>query len=296
MWSRPTSPHRNSRPAITLIELIVVMSVIVVLGALIVGIQGSYRTQELASRGTQDLQGWLFEAKQLAQRDKAPRGIRLLADSQGRFSQVQFIAQPGNFTGGTITFVQAGIWAVSGVDLTGGLGTDQSLWPIQQGDFLYVSGGVIRGQVTGVTVSGTQQLIQVNDPKDATGTSTTDWYVVRSARSLPGEETRSLPEGVMVDFAPYGSLPQRSTLPGEPPLGTMDILFTPTGSVTGNAGKQGKVILWIRDANRVAPDVGEQILIVIYTRTGMIATYPVDTASADPFAFTRDPKFRPSGL
>ena len=37
-----------------------------------------------------------------------------------------------------------------------------------------------------------------------------------------------------------------------------------------------------------------QVLIVIFTRTGTIASYPVDIGGTDPYSFTYDP--RPTGL
>jgi hypothetical protein len=55
------------------------------------------------------------------------------------------------------------------------------------------------------------------------------------------------------------------------------------GQGTGGA----PIALWLRDATRDANQPGEQILMVVYPRTGQIAVHPV-AQSGDPYQFIKD--------
>jgi len=75
---------------------------------------------------------------------------------------------------------------------------------------------------------------------------------------------------------------------------TYDILFAPSGSVMRTAGQTGKVMLWLRDVTQdyqtSTPTPGEQMLVVIYTRTGLIAVHPIDPNSGNFYDFAQDGK------
>src|SRR5437016_4256976 len=96
---------QDRRPAFTLIELIVVMSIMAVLAAMVVSVW-SLNGRNKAMSGASQIQNGLLVAKQRALRDQVPRGIRLVLDSApppgitAQASTFQFIEQPDNFTGG----------------------------------------------------------------------------------------------------------------------------------------------------------------------------------------------------
>jgi type II secretory pathway pseudopilin PulG len=74
------TPHADRLPrrrGITLIELLVVITIVVALFALVAAVAPRMGERQRASRGADQLQGWLLIAKQRALRDQAPRGIRL---------------------------------------------------------------------------------------------------------------------------------------------------------------------------------------------------------------------------
>jgi prepilin-type N-terminal cleavage/methylation domain-containing protein len=73
--------------------------------------------------------------------------------------------------------------------------------------------------------------------------------------------------------------------------GFFDVLFAPSGEVLGADG--GLIALWVRDADKAADPradfdaAGEQVLVTVYPKTGLIATHPV-SRGADPYLAARD--------
>ena len=275
----PTMKPAPPRPGFTLIELMVVVSIIAFLAALLVLVAPSLVQSEPASRGAQLLQGNLFLAKQQALRDRAPYGVRLLQDSDGQVRSFQFIQQPGDFTGGSVA-VAAGspnTAAFANVDLSGGL-PDPTLWPVQQGDYLQIQGGTLT-LITGVTASS------VTTKSANPVTTTTDYRIIRAARPVAGEDTVFLPDDVIVDMTlskiTADTRPNGSTY--------LDILFAPSGVILDPAANSGKIILWVRDTNESSATGPDQSLIAIYTRTGLIASYQVDTSTTNPYSYTQNP-------
>lgn len=101
--------------------------------------------------------------------------------------------------------------------------------------------------------------------------------------------------------------------PAGPPLVSFDILFSPTGTVLYNPN--AAIVLWVRGLNKVdhprladptnpAPtqldlrssydEAGEQVLVTVYVRSGLIATHPVNpppptpTYGYDPYKNAKD--------
>ena len=93
-----------------------------------------------------------------------------------------------------------------------------------------------------------------------------------------------MPKNVVVD--PSISLVGPLALSSFMASGTVDIMFSPSGQVTGMPG--GRLVFWVRDTNGAGGSAsGTQTLLTVYTRTGGIGAYNVGPAS-DPYLFTRD--------
>ncbi len=298
------------RTGFTLIEMLVVISIILVLATLAVAITPIFQERQRASRGAADVQGWLFVARMRALRDRVPRGVRVLVDPGTlQATKLVYIEQPADFRGGRITRVNDTTLEFLNVDLQGGLDktppytaaqvvANRPLWPVQVGDFVQVNGSIMYRIATVVPGSGTMP----NDRVTITPTSVLPTFtgsigayrIERAPRPLAGEEALELPKGVVVDFGPVpGSTlsptPPRSLLDAE--NGHFDVLFAPDGRVLREGGRRGKIVLWVRDVDR---DLG-QTLIAVHTRTGTITVHDVDVSSPnDPWSFTKDA--RGSGL
>src|SRR4051812_4681151 len=96
-------PSRD-RAAFTLIELIVVITLILFLAGMLVAFMPTATTQQREANAGGAVQGWLTVARQRALRDQAPRGLRLWNKNQNlRISECQYIEQPDLFSAEAVT-------------------------------------------------------------------------------------------------------------------------------------------------------------------------------------------------
>jgi len=150
---------------------------------------------------------------------------------------------------------------------------------------------------------------------------TAQYVIYRQPRPMAGEPVLQLPRDVGIDFSRelhpnelagnppppgwigynwYRFYPKIPTGGGQP----LEILFHPNGSVMGPLGTNyARICLWVRDVSKDVTDPtqlppGDNSLITIYTRTGMVASHPVDPSGLNyppttakpwnPFRFTQD--------
>src|SRR5439155_22119725 len=94
-----------ARWGFTLVELLVVISIMVALMAMIALAAPRFAERQGPSRGAMQLQSWLNLARQTAIRDKRPRGLRMLLpvgqpykDNDKNYArELQYIEQPEDF-------------------------------------------------------------------------------------------------------------------------------------------------------------------------------------------------------
>jgi Tfp pilus assembly protein FimT len=114
--------------------------------------------------------------------------------------------------------------------------------------------------------------------------------IYRRSQEVLGEPTLLLPRGMVVDMG--------ASATGLPTTGVFDILFSPSGQVFVNGAQSGFIGLLLRDANKLPgqPTValpaqydlaGEMVIVAIYTKTGMVATFPVANGP-DPFLYAKE--------
>jgi hypothetical protein len=246
---------------------------------------------EQGSEGALQLQGWLLIAKQRALRDQAPRGLRLNITSDGNglyVSECQYIEQPPNFSGGSVTLTAGSTTVTCTADLSGGF-SDPTTYPVQPGDYLVVQGIVYQiDSSPAITAAPTGSSFPITRKADTAMTAVTNYNIVRKPRPLAGEDTLELPRDVGVDWAL--SRAGGAVIPGAAG-NTFDILFGPQGTVIGTAAQYDKIILWVRDRS-LDPNQGDQSLITIYCRTNALAFVPVNTdanvGAGDPYYYTQD--------
>jgi prepilin-type N-terminal cleavage/methylation domain-containing protein len=285
------------RSGFTLIELLVVIGIILTLATITVSFFPRINNYQKVQQGATRLQGWLLTARLRAQRDQVPRGIRLVV-SNNLVTDLQYIEQPDVFSVGTLTIVDASNATVSsGVDLSGGLGTNQSLWPVQANDFLEINGV---GPIYRISAIASSQITNShsNYPPPA---ANLPYRVIRAPRVSPGDALLQLPQDVVIDMnttSVAGSQRSGSTLMADSVTGNFDILFAPSGAVMRSAGQAGKIILWIRDVTQDSSAPGDQFLVGVLTRAGNITVHPVDVTPdtvntgyyLDPYSYLRDGK------
>jgi prepilin-type N-terminal cleavage/methylation domain-containing protein len=164
--SRPRSKRNHCRPAFTLVEMLIVVSIILIITVAVVAVAPRFTDDRKLSRAADQLAQILLTAKQRSKRDLIPTGVRLFPDPQHNnlITELQYIQQPDDFApaGSKVFLTTAAVtppgvaWptgcnalvassinpstgAITGPDFTGGF-TDPSLWSVQPGDSLSVSG------------------------------------------------------------------------------------------------------------------------------------------------------------
>jgi prepilin-type N-terminal cleavage/methylation domain-containing protein len=318
---------QGARPGFTLVELLVVIILILTLAALAVAFVPRVNERRRAAQGADLLQGWLLQAKQRALRDRVPTGIRLQPGTRlptatvpnAQFvTDLQYIQKPDDFGGGMLTLLSPTSAVVSSTaqspvaDFFNGLGpgSPTALWSVQPGDYVEIYGGGPVHQIVAVRntpptslVGNTIDVSPTNPLPFVSGStiSTPQYRIIRTARIIPGEPTLQMPQNVAIDLstnATYGS-----PLPNPNPwAGGIDIFFAPSGEILNTKAGMTNIILWVRDVTLDANLPGDQTLVVINVRTGLIAAHPVDTTPnpsappvyLSPYSFTRDG--RSSGL
>jgi type II secretory pathway pseudopilin PulG len=242
-------------------------------------------------------------------------------------TQLECIVQPTDFTGGvanidttistvpgftkfvTITTAPPSSGGVPGPDLAGGfdttgMGINPTLWPVQPGDYLEINSLPPVYQIAGVSsksqttftppMTTANQIMTLNFNIPNTGPPPAMPYrVVRAPRVLTGESVMQLPQDVAIDV--LTSLFTPDTIPTSPVQTNYDILFSPAGPLLRSGATTGKFALWVRDGTRDPGSPGEEFLVTVYSRTGLIASHPVDAVpglagGGDPYSFIKDGK------
>ena len=291
------------RRAMTLVELLVVISLIVVLAILTIAFYPTLASSEVESRGAIMVQSWLNVAKYRALRDGAPRGVRFRLDGAtvGNVTLPQcsttaeYIEQPSDFWAGPGSKVQAVgstvtlALAPGNSDFTSGMTATPELWPVQPSDSIEFNGGGLVYRITSV-VDRTTVVIAPAYPtwRDASGNvvpmpPTNNYRILRQPQTS-GSEVLKLPDGVVIDYA---AMTKAGFTPALGPTGYFDVLFSPSGRVM--QAPQKWVCLYVR-----APVQGDELnvlrgkptAVAVRSNSGSVEAYPVDVG-INPYSLVR---------
>jgi hypothetical protein len=292
----------------------VVVGLMLVLASLAVLLIPRVNSEQQATRAAAQLQQWFEMAKQRAARDRAPRGVRLLAGNAANptfVTDLVFLVQADDYylgsvvgtdptttllsratlgAGGKVSFdmVVQKSGTVSATapprTLTGGQ-TNASLYPVQPGDRIVFDGGSTVYEIAAVSPLGAPGgSLTTTVPFPAlVGYTTTQYLIIRQPRP-DGDEPLQMPNNVVIDCTAkgiqggiYDLLPKLSSTVPQPAntVPHYDIMFAPDGRVIGTFANQEILIFWVRDVT-LAGDQGDPTLVVIYPRTGSVAAQPVD--------------------
>lgn len=314
------------RSAFTLVEMLVVLTLIAILAALLVFTLPGFIDRSRAAKGASALQGWLNYQRQRAQYEQAPRGLRFYVENLDPSDitsplvvrTAQAIEQPDDWRAGIF---QNGQW--QGGELTADplnpndphyikiRDTDLSNGAVQEGDYLEVNS---TGQIHFILIkSATSEAgIQPSDPTkplildklaiaqpglpNAITEPITDYRIMRQPR-VAGDEPMQLPERVVIDMMvyvnpAYGPAYQKKSS-FAPRIITdaagskyFDVLFAPSGRVLGYPGAM--LILWVRmtEPNTTEFD-NNPSLMVISTNSGAVAAYEPVPPGVGPDPFAK---------
>ena len=294
--SRPNAefriPNSEFRNGFTLIELMVVVSIIVALAAITLLFYPK-REVRLAADGADKLQTYIAQARSRALRDQAPRGIRLLPDGNGRLTEIVLVEVPEPIvppSGTTMTVGAATTAAFSTANFTFSAGNSLTDMRIQADDYLEIMYG--SGSIHRIAAVGTNQVTLASKVPAAEITQlklSDNFRFIRRARPLMGEPTLQLPDTVFV--MPNASSTANDTVSGSRNMpganngisGSVEIVFSPSGQVINSSS--GRIVLWLTDDNNVS----KPTLLTVYSRTGACAAHPTGPAT-DLFQYTKDGK------
>jgi prepilin-type N-terminal cleavage/methylation domain-containing protein len=251
----PSAKLQTRGAGFTFIELLISMSIMLILAGLTLRMVYTTLDSDRLSTGSRELQSFLAGARDRAAYAGQPRGVRFIPDKtdSSTASNFVYVGAPTNYSDGTITVVDAGAGQPSYL----GTPWTATSWPATWGPQAVT--GVIGFRDRGLLSDGSRIKI----PGNSTGQWYTLAYDTNNARwglttryaggtfgqltytlelagaVLPGDQPRTLPQGVVVDL-------DNSVLPAawgtsSPYTTPLDILFSPQGNVIGPPASDGRI-------------------------------------------------------
>ena len=305
MHSLQNSMVYKKTSGFTLVELLVVMTIMVVFASLTAAFYPSLKADNAISRVSTMVQSNFVAARQRAKRDRVPTGIRMQLDADGRCTQLLLVQKPEELnvnTLGNITAVNITAGSVSGV-----LTFAQPLTQAGFEDLIFPYDCVVNNSsgesliISGISGNNASFLPSFSIP-NFNQIPFSDYRVIRMPRTIPGENKVDIPDEYEISLSKYGSIAPgkesfaRSNLPiSTLAVSTFDIIFDPTGTVSC-PGLSGDAVLWLHKFTNEPTDFSNDALICIRKINGKIGAFPVDRlnnsnpADFSPFGFTKDPR------
>lgn len=302
-----TQPARSAvcrRGGFTLVELIVALSIFLILSTMTIMMVNVSTNSERISSSARQVQSYVLGARDRAIHAGEPRGVRFLLDpnNSSTVNSMVYIGSPQKFTTGSINIggtsagnvryiqPQSGRWSQL---RQRGLLVDYA--PIWLGTNRHFNTIVYVGMVDGFDTWELTKEYPVSTP-----TTVTEYALQLQPAVLPNQEPRLLPRGIVIDLD-YSQLPAAWSNSGSY-INSMDILFSPRGTITGRLAAAGAIRFVLADVVDIERDLppgdplkeGDELILSISTQTGSVTTHSVDPTDVnspagadDPFRYAR---------
>ena len=290
----------RKRTAMTLVELLVVMAIIVIFTAITAAFYPANQADRELSRFSNTVQSALLSARNRAKAERLPPGIRFYADSNGKVGSVVLIQKPAPLDAYAVGVApNPGSLSANIVERTPPLMsgifdafiTFPNNYPIQNvlnyGDFIVLDSG---------DVAKVDSLVNPNSVKSLSGSYSsgfssaitalpTKFKVYRSPVELSGDTPFELSNTIEISLG-SGSFSSP----------VVEIIFNPDGSLNNFPSD---VYLHLHNFEAVAGDYSRDAILAVRKMSGSIGVYevgPVDPANLNditkhnPTLFAKDPR------
>jgi len=290
----------QKRTAMTLVELLVVMAIIVIFTAITAAFYPANQADRELSRFSSTVQSALLSARNRAKAERLPTGIRFYADSNGKVGSVVLIQKPAPLDG--LSFGK-GMWVtgnkINFVDSVAAIGVLNI-----GGEYIVLdSGEVARLSTTPMLLDSSNtntgfisKLPNTPPPLNTPLPSDyTKFKIYRSAVELSGDTPFELSN--IIDILFTGLAGSFTNALATPPLYLyFEIIFNPDGSLNNSTSE---VYLHLHNLESLSGDYSRDAILAVRKMSGSIGVYevgPVDPANLNdiskhnPTLFAKDPR------
>lgn len=309
--------NSSSRRGFTLIELMVVLVVLLIVGLLGFTFFNSASKADLTRGGARNAQSFLEGARDRAIHDNLPRGVRFLRspNDPNVIDRMVYIGPAGILSEGEIQIDATSMRQIVFPDsrlnvlwdrlVTRGLITTGNWLTLKNGGNIVGRFAIrVMGQdAMGMPLNPKQYFLTKNAPMPL-GTNL-EYELHLGPSILPNQEPRQLPGKVLIDIqrSRFGDQPLSAVLPAGAPL---DVIFSPRGTIVGNAAQAGRIQLVVRSLGdyeerptmtqaEVQDNENPTLVVVITTQTGSVSAHELsDLYQPDPMMPNYNPD--PAGV
>jgi len=292
----------RKRLAMTLVELMVVMAIVIMFAAITAAFYPANQADRELSRFSNSVQSALLSARNRARADRLPTGIRFYADTvtPTRVGNVVLIQKPAPVLGSTLGPLNLNENPPS----SGNYQLDLTPFPtdpltgkkaISDGDFFTLPKGEV-GRVAIQTIN-MMEVAFFNNDKISSGfraeinSSNTSYKLFKSVVELTGDKPFELSDTIEISFPILNALTNVPFLSGS---NYFDVLFNPDGSLQNTLTND--VFLQLHNFEAQVGDYSRDAILAVRRITGSIGVYevgPIDLvtpANSKPYLFAMDPR------
>lgn len=290
------------RKGMTLVELLVVMSIMVTFAAITAAFYPSISSDNQIAQTANKIQNLLVGARQKARRDNNVTGIRFFPDATNPniANQMMLVQKPvdltGNSLGANIFFTPPNI-----VSFSDNTNNPYFVWGFATGDDLIMPNDILVDPSTNnaTNITGRRYVPPTNMPDYKSMVINSGFYtpnfisplnykIIRRPRIVPGEEAIPMPDGyeILLGANFYGPKVNPSD-------SSIDVCFEKTGALY-QIDFASNVYIWVHKtgSTKYAED---DAIIGIQRNNGKVAVFPVgpvdfsDPKLHDPFKYATNP-------
>jgi len=289
------------RRGMTLVELLVVMSIMLTFAAITAAFYPSISSDNQIAQASNKIQNLLVGARQKARRDNNVTGVRFFPDlnNPSAATQMMLVQKPVDLTGNNLAPVSVNIGFIPPniVSFSDNANNPWPVWGFATGEDLIMANDILVDPLTNnstkITVKGASANQMLINSAFCTPTFSTplNYKIIRQARIVPGEEAILMPEGYEISLGANFSGPKVN-----PSDSSIDVCFEKTGAVY-QIDFAANVYIWVHKtgSTKYAED---DAIIGIQRNNGKVSVFPVglvdfsnagNTSLHNPFMFARNP-------